>query len=170
MNTYCRIKRSSQIAALVTLISCFAIFNVASATSNESLVPFLTSPQDDAATARADDMIIVVMFEYDDCPWCEYVLTSEIEPTIRSQAFQSSVLFRRADISDTTEIPAFNGSPTSTSQLAKSLGISMSPTLVFLNADGKALAPALIGVSSRDFYGYYLEKRINDALDALTDS
>ncbi len=168
MNTARRVTGNGSKRALLVLaalVNVLTTVTVASAMSNESLVPFLTSPQDDATIARANDMIIVIMFEYEDCPWCEYILEHEIEPTVRSKAFESSVLFRRAYISDSTQMLAFDGSTTSSGQMAKALGISISPTLVFLSADGEALAPELVGVSSRDFYGYYLEKRINEALE-----
>lgn len=170
MNIVYRARQIALTTTLVALLSGFASFAVNSETPGESLVPFLTNPQDDAKTASDGEMIIVVMFEYEDCPWCEYVLKNEIEPMIRSKAFESTVLFRRAYISDSNEIPAFDGTPTTGRQIASDFGISISPTLVFLSSDGQALAAELVGVSSRDFYGYYLEKRINEALEKLRDA
>lgn len=165
-----RIHKVGLTIVLAALLSVFSSFAVYSDTSSDSLVPFLTSPHDDATTARDGEMIIVVMFEYEDCPWCEYILENELKPMVRSKAFESTVMFRRAYISDSSKISAFDGTPTTGRQIARGFGISISPTLVFLSPDGEALAPELVGVSSRDFYGYYLEKRITEALKKLGDA
>jgi len=166
-----KLKQSSWRVLLVALAVIGNGLSIAAPAASESLVPLLSEPVADSKQARDGDMIIVVLFEYEDCPWCEYILEHEIEPIIRSEAFKSTVIFRRASISDTTtELTSFDGTPTTSQRLAKSHGVSISPTLVFLNADGDVMAPQLVGVSSRDFYGYYLEKRIAEALAKLGET
>jgi len=163
--------RALLVALVLALVAGGNGLSIATSAASESLVPFLHQPEADSKLARDNSMIIVVLFEYEDCPWCEYILEHEIEPIIRSGAFKSTVIFRRADISDSaTELTSFDGTPTTSHQLAKNHGVSISPTLVFLNAEGDVMAPQLVGVSSRDFYGYYLEKRIAEALVKLGET
>jgi len=162
--------RSVSIIALALLVSLVVSLPGGPAMAEDSLVPFLGDLSVDSELAKDGDMIIVVMFEYESCPWCEYILEHEIEPIVRSGAFESTVLFRRAYISDDTEIASFDGSPTDSRQLAKAHAVSISPTLVFMNGDGKSLVAPLVGVSSRDFYGFYLEKAIAKALAKLSET
>lgn len=162
--------RSGRAFALAVLMSIAALLYCGQASASETLVPFLDNASADSALANNGDMIIVVMFEYEDCPWCKYILEHEIEPIVRSGAFKSTVLFRRAYISDDAEFTSFDGTRTSASRLARAHSVSISPTLVFLSGNGDVLAPPLVGVSSRDFYGFYLEKSIAKALARLGET
>ena len=58
-------------------------------------------------------------------------------------------------------------SPASPAALAAALGIRLAPTVVFLGPDGSELAERLVGYSSPDFYGAYLEQRIEQARSRL---
>ena len=76
------------------------------------------------------------------------------------------------DVGDTRKFspgPSREGGPgaaASGADLADRLGVRVTPTVVFLGPRGE-LADRLIGYSSRDFYGAYLDERIELARTAL---
>jgi hypothetical protein len=54
-----------------------------------------------------------------------------------------------------------------TAEFAARYGVSLTPTLLFLNADGIELSERLIGIWSEDFYGGFIDSRIDTARDSL---
>ena len=53
-----------------------------------------------------------------------------------------------------------------TTEFARSLGVRFAPTVMFFDAQGRELAPAIVGLS-HDFLGAYLDARIHSAQAAL---
>ena len=55
----------------------------------------------------------------------------------------------------------------STDEFASRYEVSLTPTLLFLNADGVEMSEKLIGIWSEDFYGAYIDNRIDEARKRL---
>ncbi len=138
------------------------------------------SPQ--AVLAAGDADVIVALFSLPGCPYCEVVrrnylrhLESEI-PGVRvveygigdERAFADAGAGARANPNmqaDATRVtPSAKDAP-SPAALAKSFGIRIAPTVVFLANDAEEVAERLIGYNSPDFYGAYLDRRITSALE-----
>ena len=64
----------------------------------------------------------------------------------------------------------FQGQATTHDALIRAWKIRIAPTVLFLGADGRELAPRLAGASLPDFYGAYLEQRLSTARQALKQS
>jgi hypothetical protein len=59
------------------------------------------------------------------------------------------------------------GRSVATDQFATRYGVSMTPTLLFLNPDGVEIGERLVGIWSEDFYGYFIDNRIDAARESL---
>ena len=57
----------------------------------------------------------------------------------------------------------FQGVVVKGQQFAQRYHAAVTPTLLFLDRDGKSLAQPLIGTSNLEFYGFYLDRRIEEA-------
>ena len=66
-----------------------------------------------------------------------------------------------------TPIQDFGGHTTTPAALADEWKVRVTPTVFFFGPDGRELAGRLDGVSSTDFYGSYLEERLETARRAL---
>ena len=55
----------------------------------------------------------------------------------------------------------------STSEFASRYGVSLTPTLLFLNAQGVEMSERLVGIWSEDFYGGFIDNRIDEARERL---
>jgi hypothetical protein len=67
----------------------------------------------------------------------------------------------------TTPLAAFAGEATTAKAQVKSWNAGFTPTVLFLGPQGQELAERLAGAGIPDFYGAYLEQRLDTARKAL---
>jgi thioredoxin-related protein len=130
-------------------------------------VPFVRDLQADAADARAHGTPILVMFSAESCPFCQTVLSDYIVPMSDDPAYAKKVIVRVVDVDATRSITDFSGHRIFPSELADRYGVTLTPVIKFFDASGRELAPELLGFTSEDFYGYYLDARIDQSLTKL---
>lgn len=130
------------------------------------------------AQSAAEQRPVVALFSTAGCGWCEALRREQLQHLARD-AGRRGVLVAEFDLADRR---AFGGAgagaadkglpahawPTagSPAELARLLGVRVAPTLVFLGPSGVAAAP-LVGYTSPDFYGAYLDERIEQARTAV---
>lgn len=125
--------------------------------------------QADAQLARKNRTPILVFFASQSCPYCHVVEDDYLKPMFNSGDYRDKLLFRVVHIEDQTTLHDFDGAPIDAASFAKNHGVSLTPNVKFLDADGQELVPGLLGLMTRDFYAGYLEDAINDALTKLRD-
>ncbi|MCK7583377.1 MAG: hypothetical protein MZV65_52785 [Chromatiales bacterium] len=101
------------------------------------------------------------------CPFCREVEELYLGPRERDAGATPRILLRAVDIDGAEPLVTFDGRRTDHAGFAREQRVNLVPHLRFLGPDGQALAPDLIGISSRDFYGGYLEDAIKAASDRL---
>jgi len=101
---------------------------------------------------------LVVMFSLSGCPWCKLVRQSYLAP-LRAEG--QPVI--EVDMAGTHAIAGFDDAPTTGTRMARALGVRVAPTLLFVGRGGREVAERLRGVPSQDFYGVYLQQRVEAA-------
>lgn len=114
-------------------------------------------PAQTAAAARRGEPLVVLV-SLPDCVYCEAVRRNYLGP----QAAAGEIAVREIDMTADTPIRDADGSMTTAKQWAKTRGISVAPTVLFLGRDGRNLTGPLRGMQA-DFYGAYLEQAIDEA-------
>lgn len=107
---------------------------------------------------------LLVMTTLQGCVYCELVRNSYLHPLMREGrafAVQLDVQDRASAIQD------FGGTTTTPAALAERWKAGFTPTLMFFGPDGRERAERLVGVSSADFYGEYLNQRLDTARQGL---
>jgi thioredoxin-related protein len=147
---------------LTSLLLVLSLLLCSCSEAREGLPP-ATDLHADGQTARAQRLPIVLFFYKTNCPFCREVeevylarLQSENEKT-------PLFLLRTVEISQTQPLVSFDGTRIDYRAFAKKQGVTLVPHLRFLGPDGEALAPDLVGLTTRDFYGGYLEDSIATA-------
>ncbi|MBC5783850.1 hypothetical protein H8N03_12915 [Ramlibacter sp. USB13] len=123
--------------------------------------PLLPRPGSLASTleaALARRRALVVLVSLPGCPWCKLVRESYLVPLL---AEGQPVI--ELDLQDRGGIAGFDGAATSPAQLAQALRIRVAPTVLLLGRGGREVAQRLTGVASVDFYGAYLQQRVDAA-------
>jgi thioredoxin-related protein len=116
-----------------------------------------------AERAAADGRVLLVLFAESGCQWCERVKREYLLPMQRNAEVQKKAQFFQIDVDASTPLLDFAGRSTTQSALARHYGIRIMPTVLMLGPKGESLAEPLIGFSSSDFYGAYLDERIDKA-------
>ena len=113
----------------------------------------------DAADAQQNDLILIVLVTLPDCTVCEHVKAHYLEPMIRNGALDGIALVREVGLAGIS-FTDFDGAAIEPTEFAHRYAAAFSPSVLFLAPDGTQLHEPLIGMESRDFYGFYLDKAI----------
>lgn len=127
----------------------------------------LAAALQEAVKARGG-LVVVAMASLPNCPWCDLVLRDQLLPRMRSAGHPtlSTVVL---DITDRRPMHRPGLKPPeaglewlaqSPQQWARQQRIRMAPTVFAMNFAGQPIGEPLVGYSSVDFYGAYLEDRI----------
>ena len=115
--------------------------------------------------ARRRHLPILLMFGLTECSYCHLVAEDFLKPMLRSGDYTDKILIRRLDIDHRgAAITDFDGRPTTLGALADRYRVTVTPTVVFLGPEGQALASRMVGVTTPDYYGGYLDQHIDTAL------
>jgi hypothetical protein len=115
----------------------------------------------DAATSARGRLPILLFFDREDCPYCERALREYLVPVSRTD-WKDRAIFRQVAIDRTLPARDFDGTVTTHKAIAERYGAVFSPTVVVVDGRGRALADPIVGLTTIDFYGAY----VNDALAA----
>ncbi len=124
--------------------------------------------RDEASVARADNLILVLEFSSDDCTYCRKLENLFLLPMQRNAEYDAKILIRTVSLDSFETLVDFNGQTVSTGEFASRYEVSLTPTLLFLNAEGKEMSDKLVGIWSEDFYGGFIDSRIDEARAKLT--
>jgi thioredoxin-related protein len=109
--------------------------------------------------AQAKSMPVVVMVTLEGCPYCKIVRQNYLP-----EYLDKGVPILELNLSASDRIRDEQGQPTSCRDWANAKNIRIAPTLVWLGKGGQELVSRLPGMSSRDFYGAYLDDRMQQAI------
>lgn len=134
------------------------------ATSNPDglpdILPVPASLRAAAQAAQQRKLPLLVLVTLKGCAFCDIVRTNYLGPMHqRGEVFavQVNMLDRKTALQDV------QGATTTPYEQAHLWKARMAPTVLFLNAQGREVAERLEGMPSADFYGAYLQERIDQA-------
>lgn len=119
-------------------------------------LPLSASLQQELALALRQRKALVVMVSLHGCPFCKMARESFLAPMLR-EAGQPIV---QVDMQSRRPMADAAGRPTSHGAQVVAWKVDTAPTLLFLGADAREVAPRLVGASIPDFYGAYLDERV----------
>jgi len=106
------------------------------------------------------------------CPWCGLVANDQLLPRLKASGLPQIAIVE-FDIDDSTPLPNPSGDPSQGLRLPVSLSprtwakahkIRVVPSVTAVNQQLSPLRAPLIGYSSVDFYGAYLEEQITESI------
>lgn len=121
----------------------------------------------DARLASQRNIPLLLLFSEAGCPWCERARQEFLLPMQRNPEYQAKVMMREVGIDSKAALVDFAGNKTTQAEFARRHGISMMPTVMLLGPRGETLAEPLVGFRGADYYGYFLDQRIDEALAQL---
>lgn len=120
-----------------------------------------------SAHLRQQNIPVVVLIDQEDCPYCRRVEGEFIAGIEASGELAGRVIFGKISIDAGETIVDQKGNTVSTRDFLAGLNTSFTPTILFLDGDKNELVEKMIGLSTPDFYGFYLEQSIKKAIKTL---
>ena len=107
---------------------------------------------------------LVVMTTLVGCPYCDLVRQHHLLPLTRA----GEIVAVQLDVRDRrSQLQGFAGESTSPAEQIAQWKAKFAPTVLFFDPKGQELAERLVGVAVPDFYGEYLEARLQQARNKL---
>jgi len=150
------------------LILLFAICPIAGPAIGDSaaMIP-VTDLREEARVAKNGNLILVIEFSSEYCGFCRKLEELFLVPMQRNTEYNDKVLIRYVSLDAYETLVDFQGRSMATSEFAARYDISLTPTLLFLNGDGVEMSDKLVGIWSEDFYGGFIDNRIDEAREKL---
>jgi thioredoxin-related protein len=121
----------------------------------------------DGRRARDRGVPILLLFSADYCTYCARLMEEFLEPMDRSGEYDDNILIREVKIDSYRNVVDFAGRRVSPEDLAYRYHLSVTPTLLLVDANGRELVQRIVGLGTEDLFGLYLDDAIARALARL---
>jgi thioredoxin-related protein len=126
-------------------------------------LPLSVSLADELRAALRGGSPLVVMVSLEGCPFCKVVRESFLAPLHA----QEGLPVVQVDMRSPSGLKDFAGDAATHDQMVRAWKVRIAPTVLFFGPNGTELAQRLRGASLPDFYGAYLDERLQQARRAL---
>ncbi|MBT2968366.1 MAG: hypothetical protein B6D72_01695 [gamma proteobacterium symbiont of Ctena orbiculata] len=117
--------------------------------------------------ARDENIPILLMVSQDHCPFCHQLKREVLNPMIISGEYDDKVVIIELLIDIGENVINFEGRNVDAGSIATNYNIWVTPTLLFLDYQGKEVHKRMLGVNTIEMYGYYLDESLKEALTAV---
>lgn len=152
----------TMLSLLLAILACAST----PARANDEL-PYARDLSKDARDASAKHKVVLVAFVGSNCSYCETVMNEFLVPMTRNPDYQGKVVMRRVETTSFLNLKDFSGNAASHRDFAGQNGVRMVPTVMLFDDKGRILAKPLVGLTTIDYYGMYLDEAIDTALGKL---
>lgn len=155
------------IAIAITLISIGVM-----ASNNARQTPSIQVPQSTDLASLSQDasnrkLPVLLVFSAEDCPYCQLLEDEILKPMLLSGDYNDKVLINKIMLDDDVDIRDFNGDAVNADILSQRYGIYVTPTMLFLDANGRELNERLLGINTIEMFGGRVDQAIEASLDKL---
>ncbi|MES9971180.1 MAG: thioredoxin fold domain-containing protein [Candidatus Thiodiazotropha sp.] len=117
--------------------------------------------------ARREMLPILLMVSQDHCSFCEQLKREVLNPMVISGEYDDKVVIIELLLDIGGEVVNFEGDRVDPDTIASNYNIWVTPTLLFLDHQGKEVHKRMLGVNTIEMFGYYLDESLKDALAAI---
>ncbi len=126
----------------------------------------LQNAAEQAIKAKAEKKQLILYVAATNCTFCKKLNRDVIHPALSNHDYASRFIIRRLWLDKNRIIVAFNNKSINEQTLLSHYGIRYTPTLLFVDQDGKEVAPRLEGYSPDTLYWDRLERSLKIAKDS----
>ena len=107
---------------------------------------------------------LLLMLHAEGCPYCEALEEELLYPMVKSGEYDKTIFIRKLQIDSGVPVIGFSGKKIDPETFAKSFGddFILTPTIMFLDANGNEATEKLIGYNTPSLYGGYVEAQLSN--------
>jgi len=106
---------------------------------------------------------VVLLLTSEGCSYCKAIKENYLLPMSQSSQYKSKVLFRQLYIDEYTYLRNWQGELIAGDQIGLKYDVDVTPTILFVDAEGKEVAERIVGITSFDYFDKLLEMHILQA-------
>ncbi len=126
-------------------------------------IPLAANLQSDGKLQQKTGKVILLYVSAPHCAFCKRLEKEVLLPLIHSGEYQNKIILRKINWRSDTPVIDFKGVSKRPSEILKPYGIQITPTLLFLDANGRPVIERLLGYRGGEFYWYYFDVAIDKA-------
>lgn len=149
------------------IISLLLLWLSSAAWAEVEHVPFSNNLQKDAALAAERGVPLLLMVSAEECPYCMVMEADYLVPLLRNRSYDAQVLIRKIHLDSFDEIVGFDGEQVMPTDLSQQYKVWVTPTLLFLNGEGREVQKRMVGLGVRDFVSDFIDQSIAAAAKNL---
>ena len=159
-----RAKLSVSLLRLLMITLLPVIMASSASANNHSEFKELKNLQTLAEKSKRLKLPIMLMFGAEWCEYCQQLNEFVFNPMMLGKLYEERVvLMRHVGVDESTPIPDWNGQQINKTQWAYFLNADLTPTVLFFDANGKEVAPRIVGISEITLYAGLIHERLNIA-------
>lgn len=159
----------------MTAVSLFWIFDLsAKGVVSETEYPFSNvtiqngeNLVGDAREASHKQIPVLLFFSMKHCPYCIEVEEDYLKPMLRNAEYDGKVIIRKIRIDGTDGVQDFTGKERDADEFSDDYNVSLVPTLILVDGNGKKLTPSIVGISNSHYYSSDLDRAIETSTQKL---
>jgi len=101
------------------------------------------------------------------CPYCRRLEKDILGPMLKSGEYNNRLLLRKILWEGTDTLYDYNGKEILPEEFLLKYNIMATPTILFLDKNGKEIAKRITGYRTPDLYWYYLDASVDKAVEVL---
>lgn len=151
-------------------IAVLMILTIASTPAASEQPGEIQKTQDLAADARQaaeGRMPILLLVSLEDCAFCLQIKRDILNPMVLSGDYEGRLVMREMFIDDGESLKDFQGKEVEGSSFALRYGVTLTPTLLFLDPQGNQLTDKMVGIQTPEMYFLYVDASIQEAVSAM---
>jgi thioredoxin-related protein len=124
------------------------------------------------AGKQAEKACVPLLLEFaaDYCEYCTLLEEEILKPLLRNRDYDTRVLMRKLAIDRSARLRDFAGDSVDAGELAQRYKVDVTPTLLFVDSRGNELTERMIGVTTIEFYGAYLDEALDNSTRRLRET
>lgn len=120
-----------------------------------------------ASLSRQQGIPAIVFVSRDACPYCRTLRKTILAPMLAADKFESTAILIELSLDRAEPLTDFANKQVTPKDFAARYRAEITPTLLFLDFEGREVGKRIVGISNLELYGHYLQKSIDQALLAI---
>lgn len=146
--------------------------NDLSGQSEDEIIPYVAIKsgadlEADTEQMREKQIPVLLFFSMEHCPFCNLVEEDYLKPMLRNADYANKVIIRKIKIDEGADVTDFTGKNRDAGEFSGEYNVSMVPTVVLVDANGKQLSPSIIGIANVHYYGGELDSAIDSSIHKI---
>ncbi len=132
-------------------------------------VPLATDLYREGRQAEQACIPLLLEFASSECEYCTLLEEEVLNPTLLNRDYDRRVLMRKLLIGHSRKLRDFDNTEVNADELASRYRVFVTPTLLFVDSQGRELTERMVGVTTLEFYGGYLDQAMDASSDRLRE-